>query len=138
MRTVERFSGDFRFLSNFWPAVVVYNGITFPTIEHAYQAAKSDSRAVQLTFLLDDTPFQAKRRGSRVKIRGDWVDAKVPIMRDLIHQKFSGEPLKSKLQSTRGMWLQEGNTWGDTFWGICDGMGLNTLGRLLMEERDGT
>ena len=31
--------------------------------------------------------------------------------------------------------LVEGNYWGDTFWGICNGEGTNWLGILLMAER---
>ncbi|WVX87347.1 hypothetical protein EniLVp02_0008 [Vibrio phage EniLVp02] len=31
--------------------------------------------------------------------------------------------------------LIEGNNWGDTFWGVCDGKGLNYLGILLMNTR---
>lgn len=30
---------------------------------------------------------------------------------------------------------REGNTWGDTFWGICGGQGSNMLGQLLMDVR---
>jgi predicted NAD-dependent protein-ADP-ribosyltransferase YbiA (DUF1768 family) len=31
--------------------------------------------------------------------------------------------------------LVEGNTWGDKFWGVCDGEGENHLGKLLMKIR---
>jgi predicted NAD-dependent protein-ADP-ribosyltransferase YbiA (DUF1768 family) len=32
--------------------------------------------------------------------------------------------------------LCEFNTWGDTFYGVCNGVGKNILGKLLMEIRD--
>src|SRR6185369_8674281 len=38
---ILEFQGDNRFLSNFFPAEVIYEGITYPTAEHAYQAAKT-------------------------------------------------------------------------------------------------
>lgn len=31
--------------------------------------------------------------------------------------------------------LVEGNTWGDRYWGVVDGVGENRLGKLLMERR---
>lgn len=32
--------------------------------------------------------------------------------------------------------LVEGNTWGDTFWGVCKGKGRNELGKILMKVRE--
>jgi predicted NAD-dependent protein-ADP-ribosyltransferase YbiA (DUF1768 family) len=61
---------------------------------------------------------------------------KVDVMRDLIAQKFAvGSELADRLLATGDQELVEGNTWGDTFWGVCDGVGENWLGRLLMERR---
>ena len=31
--------------------------------------------------------------------------------------------------------LIEGNTWGDRVWGVCNGVGENRLGRILMKIR---
>ena len=39
------------------------------------------------------------------------------------------------LLDTGGAVLIEGNTWNDTFWGACNGKGLNHLGRILMTLR---
>src|SRR4051812_21328901 len=38
---IAEFQGEYRFLSNFWPATVEFEGIRYPTAEHAYQAAKT-------------------------------------------------------------------------------------------------
>jgi len=38
---IDSFKGDFRFLSNFYPVNVDYEGIMYPTVEHAYVAAKN-------------------------------------------------------------------------------------------------
>ena len=35
------FDGEFAFLSNFSPSLLEYEGLTYPTLEHAFQAAKS-------------------------------------------------------------------------------------------------
>jgi len=69
-------------------------------------------------------------------MRNDWEEVKVSVMRDLIRQKFKpGSELSDRLLDTGDWLLEEGNTWGDTFWGVCDGVGENWLGRLLMERR---
>ncbi len=66
-----------------------------------------------------------------------WDDERVDCMVTLLWQKFSLNPeCATLLKQTNDMVLVEGNTWGDTFWGICNGMGRNMLGRLLMAVRD--
>jgi hypothetical protein len=54
----------------------------------------------------------------------------------LLAQKFSHDHLREKLIGTGAAMLIEGNTWGDTYWGVCNGEGYNHLGRLLMDLRD--
>ena len=44
-------------------------------------------------------------------------------MADLLRQKFSHPDLAVLLLATGDEDLVEINTWGDTFWGICDGKG---------------
>jgi predicted NAD-dependent protein-ADP-ribosyltransferase YbiA (DUF1768 family) len=57
-------------------------------------------------------------------------------MRDIVRAKFDqNEDLKIKLMATGAALLVEGNDWGDTFWGRCDGKGGNVLGSILMELR---
>lgn len=54
----------------------------------------------------------------------------------LLMKKFNQEPFHSKLIATGDSQLIEGNTWGDTYWGVCRGKGQNKLGKLLMKVRD--
>jgi hypothetical protein len=56
-------------------------------------------------------------------------------MRELITLKFADKELRKKLLATGESYLEETNTWRDTFWGVCNGVGENWLGKLLMEER---
>ena len=44
--------------------------------------------------------------------------------------------LRTKLADTEDEELIEGNTWNDTYWGVCRGVGENHLGKLLMEVRE--
>jgi len=56
-------------------------------------------------------------------------------MINLLIQKFQSKEMASLLQATRGKELIEGNDWGDTLWGVCDGKGRNILGVILMAIR---
>ena len=69
-------------------------------------------------------------------VRSDWDYVKVPIMLDLLIQKFSRPDNYERLQDSNPNYLIEGNDWGDTFWGVCDGRGRNVLGRLTMQIRN--
>ena len=127
----------YEFLSNFYPAMVDLGGVEYPTVEHAYQAAKTLDEAEREEVRAAPTPGEAKARGQKVTYRVDWEDIKVDVMRGLLRQKFAGPPLRDRLAATAPRTLIEGNTWGDRFWGVFEGDGENWLGRLLMEIRDG-
>lgn len=125
---------NYRFLSNFWPAEVEFDGTVYPSVENAYQAAKV--LAKHRHNFTGCGPSAAKKLGRMYPMRNDWEEVKVSVMRDLIRQKFKpGSELSDRLLDTGDWLLEEGNTWGDTFWGVCDGVGENWLGRLLMERR---
>ncbi len=133
---IKEFQGEHRFLSNFWPAEVELDGIKYPTIEHAYQAAKTLDEERRKVIQAQTTPGEAKRAGRKVKIRPDWEDVKIGIMLDLVRQKFTNNvKLRNRLLATGDEELIEGNTWGDTFWGRCKGIGQNNLGKILMKIR---
>lgn len=128
------FSEEYRWLSNFWPAPVYYDNVKYPSIENAYQAAKfpPDARH-QFTTI---TPQKAKKLGKKANLDLRWHKEKVTVMRHLISQKFAkSTDLARKLIETYPKKIIEGNTWGDTFWGICNGKGDNNLGILLEQQR---
>lgn len=133
---IDSFTGEFRFLSNFFPAEVESEGISYPSVEHAYQAQKSSDRSERRAIATCGSPGKAKRLGRRIALRADWESAKVGTMTDLVRQKFSRHvDLRELLLATGEAELIEGNTWGDRFWGTCDGIGANHLGRILMQVR---
>jgi ribA/ribD-fused uncharacterized protein len=132
------FQGDYRWLSNFWPAAVVLPGDSqgYPTVEHAFQAAKTGDPGARRQIRGAAHPGRAKALGRALgRRRPDWEVVRVGIMRELLRQKFGVEPLRSRLLATGSAYLEEGNTWGDTFWGRCNGVGRNELGQLLMSIR---
>lgn len=138
---VEEFQGHYRFLSNFVPCVVELDGKTYPTVEHAYQAAKTHDPALRYEIRKLISPGAAKRITRQMVIRRDWEEVKIGVMRGLLEQKFSQETFDFQLEVLRGFTLIEGNKWGDTFWGCVKVQGYkwqgeNNLGKLLMEIRD--
>lgn len=134
--TINSFTGPYRFLSNFWTVKLEYEGQRYPSVEHAFQAAKTLDLAARSRIAVLPTSAAAKRAGRTVALRDDWERVRVPIMEQLLRLKFDNPELRTKLLSTGDAVLIEGNTWGDTFWGVCRGAGENRLGRLLMVIRD--
>jgi ribA/ribD-fused uncharacterized protein len=132
---IKEFQGNERWLSNFTPCEVVLDGATYPSIENAFHAAKTRYLEERQPFL-HITAGQAKRAGKKVTLREDWDEVKLEVMEDLTRQKYSRDPLKAKLLGTGNRDIQEGNVWGDTFWGICKGEGSNHLGVIIMKIRD--
>lgn len=145
---IDRFSGPYRFLSNFFPAPIRYpvddpDAPLYRTLEHAFQAAKSLDPDERARVRDVPSPGVAKAMGRRIGgRRPDWGSARLEVMRELLRAKFSQEPLRSRLLETGDAELVEGNVWHDQFWGSCrcarhaGTRGLNLLGRLLMEIRD--
>ena len=133
---IDRFSGKFRFLSNFWIVSVPLDNEWYPSVEHAYQAAKTTDSENRRRIRYSLSPADAKRLGSNVILRQDWEQVKLQYMRYLVWEKFSLHiDLGQKLLDTTDTELIEGNTWGDKFWGVCRGIGENWLGKILMETR---
>lgn len=136
--TISEFQGEYRWLSNHVIAKVVYDGHTFPTVEHAYVYSKTLVKEEQELFLSEMnelSPGQAKKLGKTLTLRPDWESVRLDIMRDLTRQKYSIPYYRGKLLSTGDTEIIEGNNWGDTFWGKCNGVGKNNLGKIIMEVR---
>src|SRR5687767_9579770 len=117
---IDSFSGNYRFLSNFYPSPInSYYGV-FDTVEHFYQAHKT-SNYEEIEFIrLAPTPGEAKRRGRRVTMINAWDDVKFNVMLYCVTRKFEiHKPLLIRLIETGDAELIEGNHWGDTYWGVC-------------------
>ncbi len=140
MKNIERkdaileFRDKYAFLSNFYVASVNYAGHTFQNNEAAFQAMKNPVAADLFTGIDAKT---AKRMGRRVELRVDWETVKERIMYEICLAKFTQHSeLAQKLLKTGTKYLVEGNYWGDTEWGVCNGKGKNKLGKILMRVRE--
>lgn len=130
MSIINSFSGQYSFLSNFY---TLRDG---KTVEHYYQAAKACNMSDRLRILNAATPGYAKKLGKNIQIRDDWYGYKFLVMEYELVRKFSDPKLMQKLLSTGKSLLIEENWWGDRIWGVCDGVGENRLGKMLMNIRD--
>ena len=141
MNIIDKFKGEYFFLSNFANAPVSYKGITYKNNEAAFQAQKVLSLSEQQKFA-SLPPNLAKREGRRVKLRPDWELIKKQVMYEIVKAKFEQNPgLRKMLLNTGDAILIEGNTWHDNTWGVChcikcqDKMAYNKLGKILMRVR---
>ena len=160
MKEIKGFDGEYAFLSNFYEQqvdveipvfdatnnVVRLKTFTFPTSEHAFHAFKVFKNWLRPQieeipefekFAQYATPGKAKRAGRKLPLNVEyWDSVKDNVMKYILVEKFKVAPLKNKLLATGDAYLEETNTWHDTYWGVCEGEGKNKLGRLLMEVRE--
>lgn len=142
MNIINSFSNEYQFLSNFYSAEVVHEGITYKNSEAAFQAAKTKDFRLRREFS-ELNPSQAKLKGRHIELRSDWEQVKDNIMYEIVKDKFTrNSNLKSLLLKTNSSILIEGNWWHDNYWGDCycekcqNKEGKNTLGLILMRVRD--
>ena len=143
---IDRFDGDFEFLSNFYNVPIIYEGITYPSVENAFQATKFKGASEQETMEVRSQfavihSGKAKRLGKKIPLRKDWDIIKDNVMLNLVIQKFNHPELASKLLQTGDALIVEGNYWHDNYWGVCTCSRCETkkhhnkLGKILMETR---
>ena len=138
--TILCFQGDYHFLSNFERAQFSWDYWPYwDSAEAAFQSAKCVNEKERRQFTKSSiTPSEAKRMGRRVRLRPDWEQIKDGIMEEIVRAKFFQiEPFARKLMDTGNAELMEGNTWGDTYWGVdlFTMQGQNKLGKILMKIR---
>lgn len=135
---IKGFCGGYFFLSNMYPCNINWLSKNFKSVESAYQASKFFENDIIEQFT-NITGYEAKALAKKYKkyIRPDWEIVKVNIKKQLIFQKFLlHDDLQSKLCNTLDRYLEETNYWGDTFFGVYNGVGENILGKILMDTRN--
>lgn len=132
------FFGPFRWLSNFFPCKVHYEGLDYPSVENAYQAAKWPINKRQEFTMI--SAAEAKKLGRQAPDlnKRKWDKSKYNLMAVLVLQKFLfNKDLKEMLLATGDAYLEESNHWNDLFWGKNEvGEGENKLGQILMGVRE--
>lgn len=132
---ISEFRKEYYFLSNFYPTKVMFDGLTYDNSEAAYQAQKVTMPELKRVFL-GVSGAKAKEISHEIVVRADWHDVSLDLMEHIIRAKFEQNmDIRNKLLDTCNAELIEGNVWNDTFWGVCNGVGENHLGKILMSER---
>ena len=122
MNVILRFrrEGPYTWLSNFHPVNVVLDDLTYPSVEHAFQAAKCDpDDPARVRIQHERNPAQVKKLGRKVQLRPDWEEVKDAVLEDLLRQKFCDPTLQAKLLQTEDDLIVESNYWHDNYWGCC-------------------
>jgi ribA/ribD-fused uncharacterized protein len=132
-------SPDYGGLSNFdQRGSFVIDGLTWPTVEHYYQAQKFDDPELRRRIRTEKTALATKKlaQSHSGEVRGDWDEVKEAVMRQALRAKFSqNRALRNLLLQTGEADLIHQSTM-DAYWGrSADGAGLNRLGEMLMEIR---
>lgn len=139
-RANERPHGAF---SNLYRRTIIFEGVEYPTSEHAYQAGKARKDSVREWLMAAPSPslLAMAAHGLYVwDVHPDWSKTKFDRMKRVLHAKFTQhEDLLHLLLSTGDARLVEKATVDNAvnrLWGEVNGMGKNMLGQLLMEVRD--
>lgn len=142
-KVIEEFKGEHRYLSNFFDYSFSFHGRMFASSEHAFQACKTFDPEEQKIVQEARSPREAKAAGQLVTLRPDWREVRDQLMYLVVKEKFRQSPaLNARLQETHGVYLMEGNEWGDTYWGMVwhplmeEWVGQNKLGLILMQVRE--
>ncbi|MDB5761580.1 MAG: hypothetical protein JWQ21_575 [Herminiimonas sp.] len=129
--------------SNLYRRPVVFEGIEYPTSEHAYQAGKARKEAVRDWILSAPSPSLAAMAAHGLYVWDvvpNWAEVKFDRMRRVLHAKFTQhDDLRDLLLSTGDARLVEAGTMDNAvnrLWGEVNGKGQNMLGVMLMELRD--
>lgn len=139
---ISEFRGQFGWLSNFSPSVLWWEGVCYPTVEHAFQAGKTLDMNLRQQIADAPTPSKAKQLGWSFIPRPGWRERiRHQVMADVLAAKFTTPSLAARLIATGTALLVEGNTHCDSDWGWCKCIrhrsrpGNNYLGRALMRLR---
>jgi ribA/ribD-fused uncharacterized protein len=134
---VHGFFKEYRFLSNFYPASFTdKDGMVWTSSEAYYQAHKlpdpyrEDVRLAKIEKCKRVAYKHIKAGHALENFDKDDIMAKA-----LVYKFKQNDDLASLLMETYPRELVETNWWNDKYWGVCDGLGENRLGVMLMEVR---
>lgn len=132
---IKGFFYEYRFLSNMWECPILWHNLAFTSTEAAYQASKFNIDIAKK--FTQYSPKIAKQESKNYTARKKWESIKYDVMSQLVFQKFLvHKDLRQKLLDTGDKYLEETNYWRDQYWGVCNNVGENNLGKILMQTRN--
>ena len=128
--SITGFTGRWEALSNWFPATVVWSGKQYPSVEHAFQAAKAAAEPEHAEAIRKAaSPKEAHSLGQQVALPPTWERQRLKLMETLLRDKFRRDgALRERLLRTETKNLIANNKWGEAFWGVSGGNGANNLG----------
>eukprot|EP00611_Tribonema_gayanum_P015642 TRINITY_DN27519_c0_g1_i1.p1 TRINITY_DN27519_c0_g1~~TRINITY_DN27519_c0_g1_i1.p1 ORF type:complete len:281 (-),score=58.98 TRINITY_DN27519_c0_g1_i1:4-846(-) len=130
---------EYEYLSNLHRAKVYLPGDEepYPTVEHAFQASKTEDVQLRSEIRAAPTAIAAKKAARKIAVSDAWRSRSEAIMEALVRDKFRRhDKYREQLLGTGAQLLAYVNEHNDKLWGVCDGKGGNKLGLLLMRVRD--
>lgn len=126
--------------SNFSSFQVEWQGVLWPTSEHAYQAAKFDDQDIVEEIKNAKSAHEAYKLATvtyKDRVRSDWDTIKIDVMEEILRAKLAQHPyVQKELARTDKKEIIEDSP-RDSFWGRGpDWKGKNHLGKLWMKIRD--
>lgn len=121
--------------SNFYLSPIIIASKVYKTVEHWYQANKSDNEEQHEVIRNSPDPESAKEIGRKVRERVNWQEEQVGFMYRGLVAKYRQHPnLGDILLSTGDAPIHEQTA--DPIWGWNQGKGPDLLGQLLMTVRN--
>ena len=136
--SINRFNGEYDFLSNRFPCRVLWEGLEYRSAEAAFQASKCHDEKERKVYAGCTTDKAILKGKDQTPYLG-WEEDQLGIMESILWAKFEMNPsLMQKLVGTGNSVLLNGNNKQETFWGIdlYSWIGENHLGRIIMNIRD--
>jgi len=134
-KKIGGFVAEYRWLSNYFPCRVEWDGLVYGSAEAAFHAAKYPA-AERAAFTKLSADEAKKLSHTKPYDRVAWEARKLRVMHEIVWAKYSQNPeLGKKLLATGGRDLEETNWWGDRVWGVYRGEGENLTGKTLMDIR---
>lgn len=149
MKTITDWNKEYSFLRNDYEVYSTYEGAEYPSVEHAYQASKSEDDDIRGD-IAGVTVREARKIGKTIQLTPGWEAKKLHIMEFLLRQKFLDNFVGMEAQAgakdehcdigqrllKTGDSLLEMHTKSDQFWGVSPDGGENHMGKILMKIRE--
>ncbi|MEU0459294.1 NADAR family protein [Streptomyces sp. NPDC006129] len=118
-------------LRNEFPAPLLIDGDTYPTVTHAYWALSTADPGARAAVRDADTAFAARGAAAGAPRREGWEQARTAVMTSLLRAKFTQHPALARvLLDTADATLVYDDS-DSEHWGNRGGRGRNWTGRLL-------
>ena len=135
---INRFKGEYDFLSNRFPCRLIWRGLEYRSAEAAFQSSKCAEESERQTYARCSTD-KAVLKGKDQIPYPEWEEERLAIMESILQAKFDQNPtLMKKMKATGKCILVNGNNKQETYWGVdlYSWIGENHLGKIIMNIRD--